>query len=207
MTNLTPEIKELLIKHSEDIKNNNFNSLYEDCPTSLKNKLTSLLYSIGVYPLHFLTSIPSYFCSNCEYPGNNNLLIVPNTIRNIGVKAFNECQGLKKVILNGFGRIGIQSFANCQDLEEVTINKNFRVLGESAFENCTNLKNVVLPSSIVFIEEFVFNNCNSLYNIRYNSTMEDWEQIEILNRNEGLKSLKIQCTNGVLQFDGKYWIQ
>lgn len=217
MINLTIKEKETIKQLFEDNANNlqqdKFDDLYLNCPIALRGKLTSLLYSIEVYPLHDLTLVPNYFCSSVEYPGSNNILIIPENIKSIGMKAFYNCSGLKKVIINNsgrIGRIGMRCFSSCEDLEEVTINIGTRFIGDVAFEGCTNLKSVILSSSITYIGENAFYGCNSLNVIRYDSTMENWSKIkivDIIGKNEKLKELKIQCTDGVLQFDGEHWIQ
>lgn len=214
MINLTVKeketIKQLFEDNASSLQQNKFDDLYLDCPITLRGKLTSLLYSIEVYPLYNLTLVPGYFCSFVEYPGSNNILIIPENIKSIGMKAFYSCSGLKKAMINSSGKIGMRCFSSCEDLEEVTINTGIRFIGDVAFEGCTSLKSVILSPSITYIGEDAFHGCNSLNVIRYNSTMKNWSKIEIadmIGKNERLKELKIQCTDGVLQFDGEHWIQ
>ena len=92
-------------------------------------------------------------------------LTIPNSIKNIGERAFAECADLKSVTFEGGGscEIGEGAFTDCSDLSEITFNSSVHTIGARAFENCRKLGKVVLDKAVLYIGEDAFKNCEQIY--------------------------------------------
>ena len=65
---------------------------------------------------------------------------IPDSVKNIGGHAFENCTGLTSVTIpNGVTAIGDEAFYNCTCLESVTIPRSVTKIGEGAFDNCSDL--------------------------------------------------------------------
>ena len=82
--------------------------------------------------------------------------IVPDTVEEIGYKAFQVCSNLKQIIL--------------QD--------GIKTIDRYAFEGCANLESIYIPKSVTSIKREAFYYCGKLKNIYYEGTREDWSSIE-----------------------------
>lgn len=72
----------------------------------------------------------------------NNLtsVTIPNTIKEIGRRAFDECTGLTNVVIpNSVVKLGSKVFDGCRNLTSVTIGKSVKEIGSDLFQNCTAL--------------------------------------------------------------------
>lgn len=93
----------------------------------------------------------------------------PNSLREIGTRAF-EYSGLKSVaILPYVEEIGSNAFAYCNDLTGVSIGA--KIVGEAAFYWCTGLTNVVFNSGVEEIGSSCFINCPNLNSVSLPSTL------------------------------------
>lgn len=118
--------------------------------------------------------------------GNNEdkitSLIVPDSVKSIGFKAFAEqdnlesvtvgngtvtiesgsfyrCTKLKTVILgNGVEYIYSEAFQYCDALESVTLGNNVKEIAGTVFSYCTSLKSMTIPASIQKIGWSAFGN-------------------------------------------------
>ena len=132
---------------------------------------------------------------NCE---NLSGIILPQSVKSIGVYAFNTCINLVDVVLpKMLDSIGNMTFHCCYSLSEIVIPEGVQELG-NIFENCTGLKNVTLPSSLrklagtfyncsslekIIIPEgveilgySVFGGCSSLVDVTLPSTLKEFEE-------------------------------
>lgn len=91
------------------------------------------------------------------------------------VHCFSECRSIKTVIIPDTVReIGEKAFWNCPELVDVFLPSNLVEMGANAFENCMKLSFVKIPSSLAFIPPFAFANCKSLEGVTF---FEGLEQI------------------------------
>lgn len=67
-------------------------------------------------------------------------ITLPNTIRYIGVLAFN----------------------NCSALESINLNDGLLYIDKGAFQLCTKLTDIKIPDSVMYIGDFAFNHCSSI---------------------------------------------
>ena len=85
------------------------------------------------------------------------------------------------------------AFQNCTKLWVVYINGPLKNLNFSLFRNCTSLNTIHIPSTVTKIDRYAFDNC-PISHVFYGGSKEEWENIEILDYNDSLKSAKIIYT-------------
>ena len=154
-----------------------------------------------------LTSIVFEGNSKCEYIGSNafaytkiTTLDLPNTIRDLGIGAFNSCAQLSSaniptglttvpqamfsgcsslaslVIPDGITEIGQAAFSNCSSLTLVVIPEGVTTIGRSAFSDCSKLKEIVIPSTVTTIADFAFYD-TTLMTVYFGGTQDQWNAI------------------------------
>ncbi len=86
-----------------------------------------------------------------KYDGNDETLIIPNGVTDIGSGIFENCSSLKSVsIPNGVTNIGYNTFANCSSLESITIPPSVEIIDSNAFDECKNLKDVYIEDIVAW---------------------------------------------------------
>lgn len=95
--------------------------------------------------------------TNTKYKGSSDFtqLVMPESLKKIGIEAFRECGGLQSVYIPGnVEEIGLWAFAKCPALETVEIAEGVKTIGECAFYGCDNLKIVTIPNSVNTIGKY-----------------------------------------------------
>ncbi len=94
-------------------------------------------------------------------------IIVPWSVKEIGVSAFGECSALKRALFQGVNLEAIKgsAFKDCTALSELEIPDSVKELGDGAFMNCSSLTGVTLPSKTTTVYSTTFAGCSSLTNI------------------------------------------
>ena len=100
--------------------------------------------------------------------------IVPNTVRTIYPKAFE----------------------NCDNLTYVVIPSGVAAIQESTFKDSQNLSRISIPASVTIISNNAFSGCLSLSDVYYSGTKSQWEDVIIGSGNDYLKNAVIHCTDG-----------
>lgn len=78
-------------------------------------------------------------------------IAIPNTVTNIGERAFLDCRFLKRVVLPESVKIIQQgAFKNCENLEELVISKDIRHIGHDAFAGCKKL-NLIFQNNVPYL--------------------------------------------------------
>lgn len=80
----------------------------------------------------------------------------------IGKNAFENCQKLTTIRLNGVTYIGDEAFVNCTGLVAVELGSDVQHIGMGAFKNCTALGTVTIPPNLTFMGDYAFANCAEL---------------------------------------------
>lgn len=102
------------------------------------------------------------------YAGDEENVIVPDCVLEIGSGAFNGNAGIKKVVLPaGLQKIGNCAFKECENLVEINIPSSVTFIGKETFANCLSLKKIFLPGGIKKVEDEMFYNCKSLVEVEF----------------------------------------
>ena len=126
-----------------------------------------------------------------EYTGSDEEVVIPDQVKEIGSKVFENNTLIKKVTIpEGVTKIGDYAFSGCTALERAPLPENLEEIGEYSFQNCGALKssegglsfgdnltkigkyafygckslsgNLVIPDSVTEIGEYAFYNCTGL---------------------------------------------
>ena len=102
---------------------------------------------------------------------------IPNLVTSIGGHAFRDCSGLTSVTIpNSVTNIEKYTFYGCSGLIAVTIPNSVTAIGSLAFYGCSGLTSVTIGNSIEDIGNEAFNNCNGLTDIYANPTTPPYQQ-------------------------------
>ena len=94
---------------------------------------------------------------------NEEIVIIPENVTEIGDGAFRNCVSIKKVVLpDTLIKIGELAFEDCGSLEEIDIPEKVNYIGESAFSGCMRLQRFVFPDAIRVVNEWLFDRCFDL---------------------------------------------
>ena len=90
-------------------------------------------------------------------------ITLPDTVTDIGYRAFGDCPELTGVTLPaGLTAIGYSAFINCKKLCDITLPQGLSRIDPSAFEGCAGLTQITVPRGVTTIESRVFYGCTSL---------------------------------------------
>jgi hypothetical protein len=79
--------------------------------------------------------------------------------------AFNQCEGLKKVIIpSSVSVMSDYAFSDCSQLKEVVFEEpaSLGYFPEHAFRCCNELTEIVIPNSVSYISDYAFSFCTNL---------------------------------------------
>ena len=124
----------------------------------LRDNIKSIIVEEGV------TSV-----TNFAFSGINALLTVslPKSLTSIGNTAFENCESLKSVTIQGnsLQSIGYEAFSGCSSLESITLPDSIKSVGDGAFFGCTSLKKANIPTAVTEIGNGMFQGCTVLEDI------------------------------------------
>lgn len=109
-----------------------------------------------------------------EYKGSNEVVVIPEGIREIGINAFWKNEHVKNVVFpESLEVINSGAFAEV-DLQELNLPNGLKKIDKNAFVGCNSLISVDLPSSIQSLHNQAFDSCDRLKNINvdvYNNNL------------------------------------
>lgn len=112
--NIDAYTRNFLKQHSEEINNNDFNLIYNEWLLSAA-RLTNILFSAGINPLDYLTTIPPGFARGLK---NITTAKILEGTDKINAEAFLQCWNLKYLYLpHSIKQIGVRAFINCPLVE------------------------------------------------------------------------------------------
>lgn len=98
-----------------------------------------------------------------EYKGSDKNVVIPDTVKKIGDKAFYKNRTLKTITIpNSVEKIGEEAFAYCSSLLSVDISDNIETIEEWAFAECEKLESVRIGNRVTDIKEWAFYYCKNL---------------------------------------------
>lgn len=100
----------------------------------------------------------------CAFCGCDQLteIVIPESIRTIGRRAFQYCRATKLSIPEEVTEIGEKAFERCEQITEFVLPKGISVIRECTFYNCTHLQRIVIPENVRIIETRAFHWCYRL---------------------------------------------
>ena len=105
-----------------------------------------------------------------QYTGTQSNVVIPNEVKQLGIKCFFDNQDLRKVQLpNGLIDIYDKVFMRCENLESIDIPSSVEWIGVKAFWGCSNLKTVIIRGKNVAFGPSCFDWCSSLETIYFPS--------------------------------------
>ena len=143
-----------------------------------------------------ITKIPKQAFCNCKNLTGD--LVIPNSVKEIGILAFADCTGLngtltlsnklEKILGSAFynsgftgtlklpsslTEIGITAFQNCKYFTSLELSNALSVIPGSAFKGCEGLSgNLIIPNSVTEIGEHAFQNCTGFGTLTLSNKLE-----------------------------------
>ena len=90
-----------------------------------------------------------------------------NRIKEIGRMSFINTAITQLVIPDTVRRIGMDAFYSCRRLNEIYLSRNCFTLEESVFAECENIKEIIIPANVNLIKSNAFAKCESLTKITF----------------------------------------
>ncbi len=143
-----------------------------------------------------MTKIPDGICSNSEANYALQTIVIPDTVTEIGKKAFYNCAGIRSMDFGkNLAKIGSSAFYGCKSLEKITFEENTKMvtlsngtktlypleMDDHVFANCSSLTEVKFSKNVSVLGYRAFANCIFL------------EKLEFQN---GLKKIGTQIVDG-----------
>lgn len=138
-------------------------------------------------------NIPAYLCADTKVAN----VVLPSTVKTIGVRAFVDCADLNSVVMSEGGnmqiadyafmnclnltsmqlpkdltKVGPFVFSHCSALETLDLPNTLAEIGEQAFYHCSALKTLNLPASLVTLAPFTLHNCSNLVSVELGENLE-----------------------------------
>lgn len=129
-------------------------------------------------------------------------IILPESVKKIGMYAFANCPNLKEVIAPGVENCGIYAFDNCESLMNIEM-PNLTYANTGVFRNCTSLTNAEL-GILDEIDNHAFYGCESLRELNSHIQKENWAVNTFYNCNSLICPLSphdysfAACADGVV---------
>ncbi len=144
-------------------------------------------------------------------------VVVPDSVKNIGLNSFENCTALTDVTLpetvtsvsaycfkgctsletlelpSITTSIGYNAFEDCTALTTMIFPSELQTIGSSAFKNCTELKQAIIPDSVLSIGDSAYEGCTSLSGVTLGKSLKVLGGLAFANCTS-LKSLYIPAS-------------
>ena len=121
-------------------------------------------------------------------------IVIPDTVKTIGVAAFYDCKYLTKVTMaNSVTKIKEAAFKDCIALTGLTLPSGLVEIGDGAFFGCTGLKDIKFTDSLTTIGKGAFQNCTALESVTISASVKEIKG-GAFQGCDALKSIKIPAT-------------
>ena len=131
----------------------------------------TLLFVLGEkdfrIPENITTIGSKAFYTISEFEGYNKIssVSIPNSVKNIGDKAFKGCVNITTIKLPPeLETINNSAFSGCKNLNSIIIPENIKKIGDFVFEN-TGIKSIVFQNRDIHIGKGCFSGCDNLNSI------------------------------------------
>ncbi len=139
-----------------------------------------LLFELGK---RYLQNSYDYLClseNDHAFEGDGKLIHfnVPAPAAKIGEYAFCDCGKMTSLILSDSVKaIGMSAFETCSELNRAVLGGVIEI-GRYAFLDCTALEEVYLPATLRKIDDYAFFHCYRLKSVIFAGSMADWNAVE-----------------------------
>lgn len=224
---MTKEIADFIKANQQLIEVGDFRKLYENAFTEFvvagsysgMSQLTEVFEAAGIDPLYYMNDIPSRYHFGSILPKTYSI----GNIDTIGSYAFAYTTGLDTLDISSVRFIDNHAFFKSEiavleipgsvkeiqpytfassELVNVVINEGTTTILNEAFSHCYTLKDIWLPKSLTDVAASAFLGCTRLENIYYNSTINDFYNLNITIDMIGSDSINVHCTDKVITFYG-----
>jgi len=135
--------------------------------------------------------------------GKTGTYIIPNSVTDIGLYAFQRCTSLTAVkISDNVTIIGYYAFETCTSLTNVTIGNSVTSICVGAFQNCASLSSITIPKSVTniaigpfFLSGGGFSGCTNLTTITVEALNPVYSSVDGILFNKDQTSI-IRCPEG-----------
>ena len=128
----------------------------EDVPyTNYNNDIKKVIIGKGI------TNIATNAFWDCKATE----VIIPDTVKTIGMQAFAGSSVKKLDIPSSVTSIENYAFDACTNLESINLSCKITKIGERLFQNCRSLKEINIPDTVESIEFLAFRGCDSLTSV------------------------------------------
>lgn len=175
--------------------------------TIIPDTVTSLGYSalntcVGLKEIVIpdsVVSIGDLAVYNCD---SLTRIIIPDSVISIGDHTFKSCDNLSEIKVDENNPV-YDSRNDCNAIVETSTNtliqgcnntvipEGITTIGTEAFFLCNDLKSIVVPKSVTYIGFDAFDGCDKLTDVYFLGSEEQWNDIDIAERNENLSNAKI----------------
>ncbi len=109
------------------------------------------------------------------FPYNTYSVSLPDTVIEIGNRAFNGCDCLTTVNFaedSELETIGHRAFSGCSNLTQIEIPDTVTEIGDDAFSGCSSLTQINIPDSVTAINDYTFADCSNLQSVKLPDNLE-----------------------------------
>lgn len=92
-------------------------------------------------------------------------LILPSTLEEVGQRAFYNCLGFHTVEIPAKAKFGAEVFGNCGNLRTINFAEGFKEISYAMFLGCSSIYNISIPASVEEIGSKAFQQCWQLRKI------------------------------------------
>ncbi|MBR4620128.1 MAG: leucine-rich repeat domain-containing protein [Salinivirgaceae bacterium] len=110
------------------------------------------------------------------YTGEGGDVVIPDGVISIGEMVFNRSKLTSVIIGNSVKNIGMSAFEGCSCLTSVTLGESVKSIELWAFANCTGLTSITIPKSVIKMGSLIFEGDQNLtIYCEVSSKPEDWD--------------------------------
>lgn len=224
---MTKEIADFIKANQQLIEVGDFRKLYENAIIGFIrsgryrfiSEITEVFEAAGIDPLYYMNDIPNGYHFESKLPKTYSI----GNMDTIGSYAFAYTTGLDTLDISSVRYIGDHAFFKSEiavleipgsvkeiqpytfassELVNVVINEGTTTILNEAFSHCYTLKDMWLPKSLTDVATSAFWGCTRLENIYYNSTINDFYNLNITIDMIDSDSINVHCTDEVITFYG-----
>ncbi len=87
----------------------------------------------------------------------------------------------KIVMPDSITKISDTAFLSCENITEITLSKSLKTINRQLFSEFENLRVITIPQSVTEIGYYAFEKCTKLEKVYYEGSVNDWVQIDFSN--------------------------